>query len=284
MPKKMCFSVLSPVVIFALNGCATAPSTPKNFVALVEECIGPNWAGAAGQVVFLGPNDYRPGDMWTRAQAANGVWTYDPRATYADTVGADVAKSVISQGNTPITCNLDTNNQFKVNGTGEFSFLSAALPATATANFDYSNGSVTALKLGKVTIDSLHTFDPYTNSLRALSPLNTVSQAVKEGGYYVSSAIVFVEGYSVEVKYGSDVSAGLKGDAHLGADATKGLKAGVEVSKVDANTLQFSVPGKVALAAVFRPLSKTFEVQSATQPGEAPQPAIVAQLTRRGQP
>ena len=260
------------VSVVLLAGCvSTKETTSTTFLAMATSCVATNLLGPAGAIVFFGPNDYRPGDLFERSGLPNGKWSYDPRYQYTKQVEAKTVEDVVKAGTVPAECLIgqDRSYDFSADLSGNAIITAAAVPLSASAGLALKGGKVQSVKVSKLYIDTLPFFEPYSDSLRALPGGAPARLAVQNGGYFVATAVLIAEGYSVDVKYGPEFDAKAAAQASLPANDKGNLTANVNVTLKDAQTLTFTVAGRTALALVARPIAEDFKVQSA-QPAGAP--------------
>ncbi len=273
-------TVLASIVLLA--GCAGPKQTTSTiFLDMATSCVAANLLGPAGAFVFFGPNDYRPGDLFTRSGLPNGKWNYDPRYQYSKQVDAKTLDDVVKAGTVPAECQIeqDKSYNFSADLSGNAAVIAAAVPLSASAGLAMKGGKVENVKVSKLYIDTIPFFEPYSDSLKALPGAAPARLAVQNGGYFVATAILIAEGYSVDVKYGPEFDAKAAAQASLPASDKGNLKASVSVTVKDAQTLTFTVAGRTALALVARPIADDFRVQSALATGA---PALAPQYGNLG--
>ncbi|MGX5652711.1 hypothetical protein ACWKW4_20845 [Hydrogenophaga borbori] len=275
MTTRVAIIVVTLASSTLLMGCPKE-TTSTTFLDMAKACIPENLLGPAGVLVFYGPNDYRPGDLFTRSGLPNGKWSYDPRIQYATLVDAATVSSVVKEGAVPAACEFGRNNSFSFSAdvAGNSTVTVAAVPLAASAAVSLKGGKVATVRASKIYVDTLPFFEPYSESLIALPTAAPAKLAIQNGGYYVVTAVLVTEGYAVDVQYGPEVAANLGAQATLPASDKGNLKAEVGVSVKNSQTLTYTVQGKTALALVVRPISDTMRVQTALAPGvttEGPQ-------------
>jgi hypothetical protein len=266
--------LVSFAALAAIAGCNGKPAvvdrklteTPSVLVEqLLKTCFGENVLGREKLVAFLGPNSYSPGDLWSRVQAVDGRWIYNPMYGYEKTVGPKLYNDVVEKSATAVSCEIKVERNASADAKLEALFTASAVPAKAKGGFDFKNGAVTSMKVDKAYLDTIKTFPAWKDSWvknPAISPQDDGLKAVLQGTAYVSSAMLRVNGYTVEVQYGSNAAAGLGASATLLGGEKEDLSAEVNVSKKNDNKLVFKVEGEVKLAAIFRQVGPGGEVLS----------------------
>ncbi len=281
------YVMMSSVGITALlSGCPSWWRSPdvttiqaSSFEDMMASCLGENILGKQGQFVFLGPNQYSPGDFWTRGQNIKGVWVYTARRGYLTAVGKEEFDANVKRGTVPAGCSLKENTKLTFGAKLEAAFVSAAVPAAANAGLDFSTGTVKSIMAKKVYVSSVPYPDDYSDGLRKLPVGTPLRVALEGGGYYISSAILEVEGYTLELEYGPDFVAQVKANATVAQDASKGLKGEVKIEAKDTTTLLVTISDRVSLGAVFRPIGPDLSVLSASPvlvAGTANSPKVIA--------
>lgn len=214
----------------------------------------------------------------------SGEWRYTPEFEYAKQIDASTLNGVVKSGTFPIVCDLTGNKSygFDIAAQGNAILTAAALPLSANAEASLRNGKVSSISVSKLYIDGISFFQPYSDSLMALSPGAPVRSAVQGGGYYVATAVLVVDGYSVDVKYGPEFDANAAAQVMLASNDKDNLKADVKAQYKDAHTLTYTVPGRTAVAIVARPLGTDFKIQSAKPTDSAPSGPQFGSLASRG--
>ncbi|TRU62852.1 MAG: hypothetical protein EWV90_09925 [Microcystis aeruginosa Ma_QC_Ch_20071001_M135] len=255
-------AMASIAVILTLGGCSTSPTAKTTFTSVVEKCVSSNLSGPTGQVVFLGPNDYRPGDIFTRSMNANKEWVYSGQYEYSKLVPKEKHEEVVRRTDAGMVCNLNSDSSFSLDTAAEGAFKSAAIPISAKAGMKFQNGTISAIRAKNITLESIPYLEEYPKSLEILPEMHRARLAVKRGGYFIASAVLMVEEYTIEVKYGPTFDAIAEANASISGDDSKSLKASIGIKAKDAHTLVYTIPQKTAIAIVARGLNPDFSIQS----------------------
>jgi hypothetical protein len=259
---KLVLMILTLSVCAALEGCAT---TTSEFLNMVKECVPENVQGSDGQVVFLGPNPYRPGDLFTRAQNTSGEFIYDGQYQYASLVDPTTANQVVYVSQTPVSCALSQDASIKLDAAsdGAATLAKAAIPLSAKAKLSAGGGKVSNIKVENLYVDTISFLGPYESSLKSLAAGNPARKGIQDGGYFASTAVLITDGYSVDVTYGPTFDAKVEAHATIPASEKANLNGSLGITAKDQHTLTYTVKGKTPIAIVARPINKSsFRVQS----------------------
>ncbi|PZP71573.1 MAG: hypothetical protein DI604_15060 [Delftia acidovorans] len=152
-----------------LSGCPQKTSNEK-FLEMTRSCISPQLLGPSGEIVFFGPSEYRPGDVFKRAADASGTWRYSAEFEYAAQVEGPTLAKVVKPGSVPVECKLtqDASVQFDLGAEGNATLTKAAVPLSASAGLSLKNGSVSSISAHKLFVDSVPYLQPYTESIASL--------------------------------------------------------------------------------------------------------------------
>jgi len=247
-------SVIVIFFILTVGGCTKPPvgPTPPSEVAF-EQCLPENFLGQT-QVVFLGPVTYSVGDIWLKRQNDNPP-SYEAKYEFTDIVKSATSKpgpDLIVKG-LPAKCS-HAENLAKDAGInlGAKAKVGAAIPISASAAAAVKNSHVIKVSFDAIAIDQVKFQPKYAEVFASVPDSTPAKQSISTGGYYWAYAMIRVTNYSVDVQYGSTKEAEAAAAANLPGDVGS-LNAEIKISKIGNDTLQYTVPGDVYIAAALRP-------------------------------